>query len=76
MNEINCPVCEAVAKMQYVTKAFGHGNNLLVIEDIPMIVCRVCHEQYITAKTLDEIEQLQQRSNHYSKLIHVERCAA
>ena len=76
MNEITCPVCGERAETKRISKAFGHGNSLLVIEDIPMIVCRTCHEQYIASETLHEIEKLLERQQHQARMIDVERFAA
>ncbi len=76
MNETKCPVCGELAQIKRVVKAFGQGNDLLVIEDIPLIVCRSCHEQYVTAEALHEIEQLRERQQHRARLIHVEKFAA
>ncbi len=76
MTEVLCPVCGTSATTKRVAKAFGQGRDLLVIEAIPVIVCRTCHEQYITAETLDEIEQLRERGHHESRIVPVERCAA
>lgn len=76
MNETSCPVCGERAVIQRIAKAFGRGNNLLVIEDIPMIVCRTCHEQYIASETLHEIEKLRERQQHQARMIDVERFAA
>ena len=76
MNETRCPACGEPAEIKRITKAFGHGNGLLVIEDIPMIVCRTCHEQYIAAETLHKIEKLRERRQHQARMIDVERFAA
>ena len=76
MNETLCPVCNANARVKRVSKAFGQGSELLVIEDIPVIVCRVCHEQYITAETLEEIERLRSQRSHGSRVVAVEHCTA
>ena len=76
MSESICPVCGGAATIKRVAKAFGQGRDLLVIEDIPVIVCRSCHEQYITAQTLGEIERLRQRGHHESRIVPIERYAA
>jgi YgiT-type zinc finger domain-containing protein len=76
MNETICPVCGERAEIKRIAKAFGRGNGLLVIEDIPMIVCRTCHEQYIAAETLHEIEKLRERQQHQTRMIDVEQFAA
>ncbi|MDM8547739.1 YgiT-type zinc finger protein [Candidatus Venteria ishoeyi] len=76
MKDTICPVCGEAAKIKPIAKAFGRGEMLLVVEDIPLIVCRHCHEQYITAETLHEIERLQQNKMHQKRLIQVEDFAA
>ncbi len=73
MNEINCPACGESAQIKRIAKAFGQGGALLVIEDIPLIMCRHCHEQYITAEALHEIERLREQRAHKMRPIQVER---
>lgn len=46
------------ARIRYVTRTYGKGENLLVIENIPMISCPHCGESYFTADTLHEIERI------------------
>jgi YgiT-type zinc finger domain-containing protein len=64
MNETSCLVCGARAEIMRIAKAFGRDADLLVIEDVPVIVCRTCHEQYIASETLHEIERLRERQQH------------
>ena len=44
--------------MKYVTRSFGKGPDLLVIENIPMWSCPACGESYFTAKTMHELERI------------------
>lgn len=46
------------ARIRYVTRSYGKGKNLLVIENTPVISCPHCGESYITAETLHRIEQI------------------
>jgi YgiT-type zinc finger domain-containing protein len=41
-----------------VTRSFGEGKSLLVIEGVPMISCSHCGESYFTAATMHEIERI------------------
>ena len=41
-----------------VTRSYGSGETLLVIENIPMISCPHCGSSYFEAKTLHEIERI------------------
>jgi len=45
-----------------VTKSYGKGDGLLVIENVPVISCPHCGESYLTAKTPREIENI--KRNH------------
>lgn len=41
-----------------MTRSFGKGDRLLVIEDIPYWFCPRCGERYFTAATLREVDRL------------------
>ena len=41
-----------------MTRSYGKGANLLVIEDVPVGVCPHCGESHLTAETLHEIERI------------------
>jgi YgiT-type zinc finger domain-containing protein len=45
-------------QLKYVTRSYGKGNDLLVIENIPMWSCPSCGESYFSAQTLHEIERI------------------
>jgi YgiT-type zinc finger domain-containing protein len=45
-------------QLRKVTRSFGHGPKLLVIEDIPMWSCPHCGASYFTAQTMHEIERI------------------
>ncbi len=56
---MNCEICgKETASIKKVTKSFGRGHNLVVIEDIPVLSCSSCHESYITADTAREIDRI------------------
>ena len=44
--------------MKHVTRSFGKGAGLLVIESIPMWSCPSCGESYFSAQTMYEIERI------------------
>jgi YgiT-type zinc finger domain-containing protein len=41
-----------------VTRSYGKGDNLLIIENIPLVSCPYCGESYFTAETLHQIERI------------------
>ena len=56
---MNCEICgKKTASIKKVTKSFGRGQSLVVIEDIPVLSCSSCHESYITADTAREIDRI------------------
>jgi YgiT-type zinc finger domain-containing protein len=58
---MRCDLCGAgSAHLRYVTRSFGRGDRLVVIENIPYVACPRCGERYFTAATMREIERLKQ----------------
>jgi YgiT-type zinc finger domain-containing protein len=54
-----CDICgKQGAKVRHVSRSFGKGADLLVIENVPVISCPHCGESYLTAETLHEIERI------------------
>jgi YgiT-type zinc finger domain-containing protein len=59
MKSMICDVCgHKGAKIRRVSRSYGKGDNLLVIENVPVIGCPHCGESYLTAETLHEIERI------------------
>jgi len=56
---VRCEVCGgAQARIRRITRTYGAGKDLLVIENVPVVSCPACGERYMTAHTLHEIERL------------------
>ena len=54
-----CDICgQKAARIRRVTRTYGKGKDLLVIENVPIVVCPRCGESYLTAETLHEIQRL------------------
>jgi YgiT-type zinc finger domain-containing protein len=54
-----CDICgRKGVRFLKVSRTYGRGKNLLVIENIPIASCPHCGESYLTAETLHEIERL------------------
>ena len=54
-----CDICgKEGARIRLVTRSYGHGEELLVIENVPVVSCPHCGESYLTAETLREIERI------------------
>lgn len=56
---MNCDVCgKEGVRQRCLTRSYGKGESLLVIEDVPVICCPHCGERYMTVQTLDQIERI------------------
>ena len=56
-----CPVCESTDTRQgRVRSAFWHDDRLVVIEDVPALVCNVCGEQFYDDATVNIIDRMRQ----------------
>jgi YgiT-type zinc finger domain-containing protein len=56
---LKCDNCGKMgARVRKATRSYGKSDNLLIIENVPVISCHICGESYLTAETLHEIERL------------------
>jgi YgiT-type zinc finger domain-containing protein len=63
----SCEFCgRAGVQTKLVTRSYGKGASLLVIESIPLHSCPHCGEAYFTAATLHEIERIRALRNAVS----------
>ena len=54
-----CDICsEPGARLRYVSRSYGKGTNLFVIENVPVVSCPHCGESYLTAETLLQLERI------------------
>jgi YgiT-type zinc finger domain-containing protein len=59
LSSSHCASCgRSGLRRREVTRTFGRGVLLLVVEKIPMWSCPHCGESYFTAQTLHEIERI------------------
>jgi YgiT-type zinc finger domain-containing protein len=59
MAQMVCDVCgKRGARLRRIAETFGRNRDLLVIENVPLMVCPHCGETYFTADTLHEIERI------------------
>lgn len=63
-----CDVCgQGEAQIRLMTRSYGKGANLLIIEEVPVVVCPKCGESYLTAETLHEIERIKLHRSSFAK---------
>lgn len=65
---IQCDVCgKKSARIQHITRNYGSKDDLFIIEDVPVVCCSNCGENYFTAQTLHEIERIRLHRKSFSK---------
>ena len=56
---MKCDICNSEGvHIRNVTRTYGKGAEMLLIENVPIISCPHCGESYMTAETLHKIEQI------------------
>ncbi len=63
-----CDLCgKRGTEVRYVTRSYGKGAKLLVIENVPVVICPYCGESYLTAETLHELERIKLHRRTFAK---------
>jgi YgiT-type zinc finger domain-containing protein len=66
-----CDTCgKRGAQTRRVSRSYGKGASLFVIENVPIVSCPHCGESYLTAETLHEIERIKLHRKAFAQ----ERC--
>ncbi|MEC4815530.1 MAG: type II toxin-antitoxin system MqsA family antitoxin [Scytonema sp. PMC 1069.18] len=71
---MKCDICGSEGvNVRRVTRTYGQGEDLLVIENIPVISCPACGESYLSTETLHEIEKIKRNRKNLAvaRLIEV-----
>ncbi len=70
MNDMTTLLCDICGKdgphVRHITRSYGKKNNLLVIEDVPIINCPHCGESYLTAETMHAIERIKMHRSNFA----------
>ena len=54
-----CDICGKPGVLRRrLSRTYGKGVTLLVVENVPVVACPHCGESYLTADTLHEIERI------------------
>lgn len=57
--QTTCDVCgKPGARARKVTRTYGKGDDLLVIENVPVVSCPHCGETYLTAPVLRRLDRI------------------
>ena len=70
-NKVKSEICEICgggeAQTKHITRSYGKGVNLLIIENVPVVSCANCGESYLTAETLHEIARIKLHRKSFAK---------
>ena len=62
-----CAACgKDGARIRHVTRSYGKGAGLLVIENVPIVSCPHCGVSYLTAETLHELERIKSHRANFA----------
>lgn len=54
-----CGLCgRKGASIRHVSRSYGKGASLFVIENVPIVSCPGCGESHLTAETLHALERI------------------
>jgi len=54
-----CDVCgKEGARLRHMARTYGKGEDLLVIENVPIVSCPHCGESYLTAETARQLDHI------------------
>ena len=63
-----CDICgKEGTRIRRVSRSYGKGESLLVIENVPVVICPHCGESYLAAETLHEIERIKLHRQSFAK---------
>jgi len=62
-----CDMCSKKgARRRRVSRSYGKGDKLLLIENVPAVSCPHCGESYFTSETLHEIERIKLHRRNFA----------
>ena len=65
---MECDICgKEGVRTKIVTRSYGKGKDLLVIENIEVNACPHCGENYLTAEVLHEIERIKRLRKNFAQ---------
>ena len=63
-----CEVCgKSQVQIKRITRSYGKGADLLIIENVPVGFCACCGESYLSAETLHEIARIKLHGKSFAK---------
>jgi len=65
---LRCENCgRGGAQIRHLTRSYGKGSSLLVVENVPVVNCPHCDATYLTTETLHEIDRIKAHRRSLAK---------
>jgi len=71
MQDNQCEYCHGAIQAKKVTVPYRYKGKLVIIEHVPVGVCRRCGERYYEARTVERMEAIAKRRQAATKSIVV-----
>ncbi len=63
-----CDICGVLsARVRKITRTYGKGRNILVIENIPVVSCTHCGESYLEPDTVRAVEGIKRNRQRLAR---------
>jgi YgiT-type zinc finger domain-containing protein len=69
--DMPCEYCEGTIRERRVRDDYWSGDQLVIIEDVPVGVCDRCGERYYPAAVLEKMDQIARRRSRIKRTIRV-----
>ena len=62
-----CAYCgKSKARLASLNHTFGHGDTMIVVENVATMVCSNCGQSYFTGDTLEKLDEILAAPENYS----------
>ncbi|MBP6823201.1 MAG: YgiT-type zinc finger protein [Acidobacteria bacterium] len=62
-----CAYCsKQTARQVLLNQTFGHGDNMVVVENVATMICSNCGQSYFTGETLEKLDQILAKPESYA----------
>ncbi|MBI2994237.1 MAG: type II toxin-antitoxin system MqsA family antitoxin [Gammaproteobacteria bacterium] len=62
-----CDLCgKPGARLRHVSRSYGSGRSLLIVENVPVTSCPHCGESYLSAEAALELDRIRENSRKYA----------
>ncbi len=68
---MGCEYCDGTLVAKKVTVTHRWQGNLVVIENVPTLVCQLCGERYFDARVMKKIERIARSKARPPRLLQV-----